>query len=186
MWMVLFALGFAGVLAFAIILIITDARRNGPDSALSELRSSTPTGEPSSLDSYHQNGEAGTFFRQALVVDPSERMRGIIRSILMDADCGVLEAADASEGLTRLAEVAATSGQVLVVIASNLPGMNAIDFVRTVRSDVAYQMVRILLIASESERELILAIQDSGADAYLIKPLTREAILDRLEVLQRP
>ena len=121
---------------------------------------------------------------QAIVVDDSRAMRTILGRFLRDAGYDVAEAGDGRAALTRLAELAGQPGvPSLALVDWNMPEMNGLEFVRAVRADAAYRDLRIVMVTSETEMERIVLALDAGADEYLMKPFTREAIFGKLELL---
>jgi two-component system chemotaxis response regulator CheY len=61
--------------------------------------------------------------------------------------------------------------------------MNGLDFVRAVRSDHAYDSVRIMMVTTETEQGQVLRALDAGANEYLMKPFTRDILVAKLSLL---
>ena len=117
---------------------------------------------------------------KALVVDDSKAMRSILKRILKDLGFEVFEAANGQEGLERLAKVGAPD---LALVDWNMPEMNGLEFVRAVRSDPAYNNLRLMMVTTETETERVAAALEAGANEYIMKPFPKDALIEKLTML---
>lgn len=115
-----------------------------------------------------------------LVVEDSPSMRAFVRAALESPP------ATSSEQL-ELSVVEATSGfdalrllprgpYALVITDINMPDINGLELVRFIRNSEQHRNVPVILIStqsSERDRQRGLAL---GADAYLAKPFSEEAL----------
>jgi two-component system, chemotaxis family, chemotaxis protein CheY len=116
----------------------------------------------------------------ALVVDDSPTIRAIIRKILTSLGWEVAQAehgADALQVLDGLPQVS------LILIDWNMPVMDGIGLVRAVRDDHRWDDAKIMMVTTESEPDRMIAALEAGADEYVMKPFTREALSGKLELL---
>ena len=114
---------------------------------------------------------------RALVIDDSRAMRMLLKRELVALGFDVSEAGDGNEALTRLAEL----GPVDVVLVDwTMPGMDGMTFVHQIRSDPAYEEMRVVMITSESDPAQIFHALMAGVDEYATKPITREALSEKL------
>lgn len=120
----------------------------------------------------------------ALVVDDSRVMRRLLRSLLESVGCVVEEADSGEDALARLA--AATPPPALLLLDRNMPGMSGLDLVRTLRSDSRYAHSRIVMVTTETSVARMTEALVQGADEYLMKPFVREALLEKLRLLDLP
>ena len=116
----------------------------------------------------------------ALVVDDSRAMRLILSRVLRERGCQVTEAGDGVEALARLAEGPLPD---VALIDWNMPVMNCLELVEAVRRDPAYGGVRIVMVTTESESSQVVRALEAGADEYLFKPFTPDAVVDKLAML---
>ena len=65
----------------------------------------------------------------------------------------------------------------------NMPGMNGIEFVHSVRGQSKYAKMRIMMVTSETDVDRMLQALEAGADEYVMKPFTQEIIQDKLSLL---
>ncbi len=61
--------------------------------------------------------------------------------------------------------------------------LNGIDFIRIVRAQRAYDSVRILMVTSEAQGQQVTQALKAGANEYLMKPFTKEALIEKLDLL---
>lgn len=116
----------------------------------------------------------------ALVIDDSKAMRAMLRRILNSAGIEVFEAGDGQEALDCLKRIDAIT---LALVDWNMPGMDGYQFIRTVRANPAYVHLRLMMVTAESEVDQITEALAAGADEYIMKPFTRDAVLDKLKLL---
>jgi two-component system chemotaxis response regulator CheY len=99
-------------------------------------------------------------------------------------DIAVVEAADGREALERLKEM---SPPDLVLVDWNMPVMNGIDFIRAVRELKIFDPLPLIMVTTNSESEHVGTAMEAGANEYIQKPCTFEALrekLDRLGLLE--
>ena len=117
---------------------------------------------------------------RAMVIDDSRAMRGILKRVLVGMKFDVHEASDGREGLARLAELGCPQ---LILVDWNMPNMNGFEFIRRVREDASYDAVRIVMVTTEVEMSQVSAALSAGANDYMMKPFTEEALRDKIEML---
>lgn len=114
-----------------------------------------------------------------LVVDDSGYMRAFLRMILTNAGHEALEALP-----TSLFEVLATVKGVhpdVLVTDLEMPGCHGEDLIRAIREDPQLRPLPIVVVSSHGEAELVGRLGRWGLWAYLLKPVTPEALLGALE-----
>jgi two-component system chemotaxis response regulator CheY len=117
---------------------------------------------------------------RVLVIDDSRAIRAIIRNILIEMGLEVLEAANGREGLEQMQ----SNPDVEVVLVDwNMPVMNGLDFIISLRAQRAYDRVRILMVTTETETEQVTRALGAGANEYLMKPFTKDVLVAKLSLL---
>lgn len=117
--------------------------------------------------------------KQALVVDDSKATRSLLRRILVSLDFEVHEAGDGQEALGQLARL---DPMTLVLVDWNMPVMDGLDFIKAVRGDSSHERLVIMMVTSENDPASIARALMAGADEYAMKPLTRDMLLEKLEL----
>ena len=118
---------------------------------------------------------------KALVIDDSRAMRCIIGQILKSLGFEILEASNGQEGLQRLD---GGDHPKLVMVDWNMPVMDGLAFVRAMRSRQEFNEIRIMMVTTETEMTRMSEALAQGADEYVMKPFTRDVILQKLEQMQ--
>jgi two-component system chemotaxis response regulator CheY len=91
----------------------------------------------------------------------------------------VSEAANGCDGLLRLQD----SGKIdLALVDWNMPEMNGLEFVRTVRAEHSYDGVLLMMVTTETEMENVVRALAAGANEYVMKPFTQEVIVEKLQI----
>ena len=117
---------------------------------------------------------------RAIVVDDSRAMRSILKKQLEGAGLEVLEAGHGREALERLKAV---SGVGLALVDWNMPEMNGLELVAELRANARFSAMRVLMVTSESELSSVERALSAGANDYLMKPFTPDALREKLGVL---
>jgi two-component system, chemotaxis family, chemotaxis protein CheY len=116
----------------------------------------------------------------ALVVDDTADIRLLVRRLLEPA----FDVIEALEGSQALEELRSHRSVDLAVVDWNMPeGMSGIDFVRAVRSNSAYDGMRIMMLTSEQAKPSVERALKAGADEYLMKPFSPDMFLKKLDLL---
>ncbi len=114
---------------------------------------------------------------RALVVDDSKPSRSIVARALRDLkfDC-----TEASNGVEALAALAAAPRPDVVTINWHMPVMDGMELLRRLRASDAHRGLRLLMISTETDQDRIAAAMAAGANDYLAKPFTPEALARKL------
>ena len=115
---------------------------------------------------------------RALVIDDSRAMRALLGRLLGELGFTVDEAGNGREGLEHLREHGAPD---IVLVDWNMPEMSGFEFVQTVRANRDYDAVRLIMVTTETEMTRVVKALGAGLDAYVMKPFTKEAVVEQLE-----
>jgi len=61
--------------------------------------------------------------------------------------------------------------------------MNGLEFVCRIRQDARFDSMLVMMVTTESQASSVMRALEAGADEYLMKPFTREALVEKLELL---
>ena len=118
-----------------------------------------------------------------LVIDDSKAIRLILAQILQDIGYHVIDAADGLEALKLLKEQEKVD---LVLVDWNMPKMNGLEFITAVRKDPVYNDTRLMMVTTETEMAQVVKALEAGANEYVMKPFTRETIIEKLALMGMP
>jgi two-component system chemotaxis response regulator CheY len=89
----------------------------------------------------------------------------------------IIEAGDGEEAFRKLDENMPID---LIMLDWNMPVMDGISLLKKVRADNRFQAVKIIMCTSESEKNKVVDALKAGANNYLVKPFTPEALKEKL------
>ena len=118
---------------------------------------------------------------RVLIVDDSRAMRRILKKIVEGIGGESLEAGDGLEALAQLEQVSEPVD--LALVDWNMPEMNGLEFVETVRSMPEYQPMRLVMVTTETEPSKMARALMAGADEFVMKPFTSEILLEKLRLI---
>ena len=107
-----------------------------------------------------------------LVVDDSATVRKFVAASLNMKGFRVITAGDGVEALERMP----SEKFDLIITDLNMPDMDGYQFIRTVRETPEYQKIPIIVLSSMTDLKDKDLAMESGALAFLEKPLSTEAI----------
>ncbi|THB69559.1 MAG: response regulator [Gammaproteobacteria bacterium] len=105
-----------------------------------------------------------------LIVDDMDSMRQLLKAILRDGGCkNIAEASNGSQAL----ELAKSRYYDLIISDWNMPKMDGLEFLQSVRLDDKIKDTLFLMVTSESEKENVVKAIQARVDGYVIKPFTQ-------------
>jgi two-component system chemotaxis response regulator CheY len=116
----------------------------------------------------------------AMVIDDSRAMRTIVGRILKEIGFEIVEAANGREALKLLEKIDLPT---IAMVDWNMPEMNGLQFVSEVRSRPKYNGMRIIMVTTETDIKRMSEAMVQGVDEYVMKPFTKEIIIQKLEQL---
>ncbi len=117
---------------------------------------------------------------RALVVDDSKAMRTILGRMLKELGFEILGAGNGQDALETLE---AEGVPELMLVDWNMPVMNGLDFVKSVRAIDSYASSKIMMVTTETDASNMTSALEAGADEYVMKPFTKEVIGGKLAML---
>jgi len=118
-------------------------------------------------------GKEEEMSKVALVVDDSLVIRRLVSQTLEGAGFEVVQAADGKIALEKARE--RVFG--LVVTDLNMPVMNGLELIRSLRTEAAYKFTPIVFLTTEVDAKLRNEAREAGATAWIVKPFQPEKIL---------
>lgn len=113
-----------------------------------------------------------------LVVDDFSTMRRIVRNLLKElGHTNVDEAEDGAIALQKLR----SSNFDFVVTDWNMPNMDGLTLLQTIRSTPELGHLPVLMITAEAKKENIIAAAQAGASGYIVKPFTGATLAEKLQ-----
>lgn len=116
---------------------------------------------------------------RAIVIDDSKSIRSILSKILIEIGFTVEEAANGLEAL----DVIKKDKVDLALVDWNMPNMNGYEFIQEVRKDNTYKDMRMMMVTTETEMNKVVEALEAGANEYVMKPFTKEMIIEKLALM---
>lgn len=115
---------------------------------------------------------------KVLVVDDFPTMRRIVKNLLKQLGFeNIDEAEDGNMALSKM-----KSGNYGLVVSDwNMPNMEGIELLRSVRADDTLKETPFLMVTAEAEKEKVIEAIKAGVDNYIVKPFTAEILKEKLE-----
>ncbi len=107
-----------------------------------------------------------------MVVDDCQTTRKILTLYLKAKGFDVISAENGLDAIEKLA-----SHEVNLIMSDlNMPFMDGIELVKTLKADSTTSHIPILMVTTEADPEEKQKAMEAGASAYLIKPVTAETV----------
>jgi len=118
---------------------------------------------------------------KALIVDDSKTIRMIIRRILVELG---YETCEAGNGVEALKVLEVEKDAIKLVLADwNMPEMNGLELVKQMRQTSDYDSMKVMMVTTETELSHMTSALEAGADEYVMKPFTKDILLEKLELI---
>lgn len=117
---------------------------------------------------------------KALIIDDSRTTRFILSRMLRELGYETVEAEHGEQGITRLHE---NPDIKLALVDWNMPVMSGLEFLKTLREGVQHQHLKVLMVTTETEMSQVIRAVEAGANEYVMKPFTKEMVLEKLQLL---
>ena len=114
-----------------------------------------------------------------LVVDDFSTMRRIVRNLLKEL--GYANVDEAEDGAMALSKLRNESFD-FVISDWNMPVMDGLDMLKTMRADAALAKLPVLMVTAEAKKENIIAAAQAGANGYVVKPFTIGDLMPAIEI----
>ncbi len=113
-----------------------------------------------------------------LVVDDFSTMRRIVRNLLKEL--GYTNVDEAEDGVVALQKLQGGDFE-FVVTDWNMPNMDGLTLLQTIRSTPTLKHLPVLMITAEAKKENIIAAAQAGASGYIVKPFTSATLAEKLQ-----
>lgn len=116
---------------------------------------------------------------KALVVDDSPITRRVVSLVLNQHHISSKEALDGKDALEILSR---DNSFNLVLVDWNMPGMNGLEFLATVRKQPRFEHMKLIIVSANDTPEAFEEAQKVGADDFITKPISRDVVARKLRL----
>jgi CheY-like chemotaxis protein len=117
-----------------------------------------------------------------LVVDDDDFQQKLLSLILLPAGYQVRFASSGTEALEQLSRLPID----LILMDFKLPDMNGIEVTKRLKGDPRLAAIPVIMITGNSERDVVLGSRRTGVADFIVKPVERTVILDKVRRLCSP
>ena len=118
---------------------------------------------------------------KALVVDDSRAVRMILAKTLKELGYEVREAANGREALEVIE--AEKTAVTLVLADWNMPEINGLELLKRLRHNPELSSLVVVMVTTETELDQMAAALEAGANEYVMKPFTKEILVEKLQLV---
>lgn len=114
-----------------------------------------------------------------LIVDDSTTMRRIVKRSVDEMKQETFEAADGIQALKIIEEKA--DAIQLVILDWNMPGMNGLEVLKTMKADPRFKDITVMMLTSEADQNCVVEALKAGAQNYLTKPFDAKMLTLKIQ-----
>lgn len=115
-----------------------------------------------------------------LVIDDQEEIRKDLISKLIELGFDESNIFQAQDGIEAIKQAKANNDFEFFVTDMVMPNKNGLEFIQEVRQIPHYKFTPIMVLSSETDFTIIKPAISSGANNYVIKPMTAEILAQKL------
>jgi len=104
----------------------------------------------------------------------------ILARTLREVGYEVREAANGREALKAIAEE--KNAVKLALVDWNMPEINGLELLKQIRANQELNSLKVIMVTTETELDQMTAALEAGADEYVMKPFTKDILLEKLEL----
>jgi len=116
-----------------------------------------------------------------LIVDDCQTTRKLLGHYLKTRGYSVVFAENGLDALEKLG----TETVNLVLTDLNMPYMDGMELIKTMRADPAWSEVPILMVTTENDDEERQKAFNNGANGYVVKPISGDAIAQNIKDIMK-
>jgi two-component system chemotaxis response regulator CheY len=118
---------------------------------------------------------------KALVVDDSKAVRMILAKTLKELGFEVREAANGREALEVIE--AEKTAVTLVLADWNMPEIDGLELLKRLRQKPELASLVVVMVTTETELSQMSAALEAGANEYIMKPFTKDILVEKLQLV---
>ncbi|MDW8002869.1 MAG: response regulator [Deltaproteobacteria bacterium] len=117
--------------------------------------------------------------RKIMIVDDSQTIRRLISLVLKRRNYITIEAEDGMDAIEKLS----TNPVDLIIVDLNMPNMDGLEFVKTLRNNYYYMDVPIIMLTTTKDENIRRDALRAGVNLFLNKPINPDMLLYKVEGL---
>ncbi len=114
--------------------------------------------------------------KNILIVDDCRTTRKLITYLMKGGEFNIIQAENGLDALEKLAR----HDVELVMTDMNMPQMDGIELIKSMKEDNVYKDLPVIMLTTEDDIKERSRGLKAGASSYLTKPVAREVLLEEL------
>lgn len=111
-----------------------------------------------------------------MVVDDSRQIRRHVSRTLLESGHDCVEAEHGQACLDLLQNESVD----IILLDWNMPVMDGLETLKLLKAESKWSQIKVIMMTTENKDEKIQLALDCGANEYIMKPLTKEVLLEKL------
>jgi two-component system chemotaxis response regulator CheY len=118
-----------------------------------------------------------------LIIDDSKAMRGFLAALATEMSFTTTEAEDGRDGLDKLIKNDPKDPFDVALVDWDMPRMTGIELVEFVRRNRDFDNLKLMMVTTNNTEEKVTQALEAGANDFLMKPVTKESLEEKLLIL---
>ena len=118
-----------------------------------------------------------------LIVDDSKAMRTFLQHLATQFSFQTEEAEDGRVALGKLIKNDPREPFDVALVDWDMPVMNGLELVQTVRRNKDFDSLKVMMVTTQNTMERVSTALEAGANDFLMKPVTKESLEEKLQIL---
>lgn len=118
-----------------------------------------------------------------LIIDDSKAMRTFLQHLATELSFQTEEAEDGRDALRKLVQNDPRQPFDVALVDWDMPVMDGLELVQTVRRNKDFDSVKLMMVTAQTSMDRVVTALEAGANDYLMKPVTKESLEEKLQIL---
>jgi two-component system chemotaxis response regulator CheY len=118
-----------------------------------------------------------------LIVDDSKAMRNFLGHIAGELLFQTEQAEDGRDGLNKLVKNDPREPFAVALVDWDMPVMNGLELVKAVRRNKEFDSLKMMMVTTQNSMERVTAALEAGANDFLMKPVSKRSLEEKLQIL---
>jgi two-component system chemotaxis response regulator CheY len=118
-----------------------------------------------------------------LIIDDSKTMRVFLQRLAEELSFQTEAAEDGRDALLKLVKNDPREPFDVALVDWEMPVMNGLELVQTVRRNKDFDSLKLMMVTTLNSMDRVALALEAGANDFLMKPVTKELLEEKLQIL---
>jgi two-component system chemotaxis response regulator CheY len=118
-----------------------------------------------------------------LIIDDSKAMRLFLQHLATELSFHTEEAEDGRQALQLLIKNDPREPFDVALVDWDMPVMNGLELIQAVRRNKDFDAVKLMMVTTQNSMDRVVTALEAGANDFLMKPVTKETLEEKLQIL---